>query len=215
MVTAILEGRRTMTRRVLSKNLILNDEPDRYRFLGLDDGGKALFEDLRPEITQWIEPVKCPYGKVGDRLWVRETWADVTPCFSDADDVRNVAFRADESVYSVYGHVAYLERLGVPGIYVDKWKPSIFMPRFASRITLEITGVRVERLQEISCAECDKEGIVPNGDPNWHRGLGGIKEEMSVMLSAFETAWDKINGKKHPWSSNPFVWVVEFKRVEV
>ena len=83
------------------------------------------------------------------------------------------------------------------------WKPSIFMPRWASRINLEITGVRVERLNALTEADAIAEGIAPFED-----AIGNPEPK-----AAFATLWDKINGKKHPWASNPFVWVIEFKRV--
>jgi hypothetical protein len=149
----------------------------------------------------------CPYGKIGDRLWVRETFAYVSP-----DENRrpveecNIEYRADTNDKRPGG---WDNDPDDPAALV--WKPSIFMPRAASRITLEVTGVRVERLQDISEEDAIAEGapvedfygewLVPDPMPQkpsqWYRDL-----------------WDKINAKKCPWSSNPWVWVISFKRLE-
>lgn len=108
--------------------------------------------------------------------------------------------------------MVYLEKLGASGIYVDKWKPSIFMPKFASRITLEITDVRVERLMDISEDDAEKEGID-------HLGRAGIDVDIDgdvwngAYKHAFKILWNKINGKKYPFESNPFVWVISFKKI--
>lgn len=134
----------------------------------------------------------CPYGEEGDGLWVRETWLPF-----DADHImegKRFAYGADT----------------IPGSDGDrcrkdfgyKWKPSIHMPRAASRITLEITGVRVERVQEISESDAKAEGV-------------GLSNIMSSYQRDFGMLWQQINGKRPgcAWSDNPFVWVVEFKRV--
>ena len=118
----------------------------------------------------------CPYGQPGGRLWVRETWRSMGKCNKGTDVV---FYRAD-------GHVD------------GPWRPSIFMPRWASRITLEITEVRVQRLQEISEADARAEGAKHMPDHRWH----------------FREIWDSINGKKYPWASNPWVWCLTFKRVD-
>jgi hypothetical protein len=129
---------------------------------------------------------RCPYGASGDRLWVRETWVN---------NFGQLLYRADCYPDSF--------EYGAKG-----WKPSIHMPRALSRITLEITGVRVERLQDISkedaCAElgCPREWPGPGPEP-YQRDPRG----------AFANLWDEIN-PKHPWSVNSWVWVVAFKQVQ-
>jgi hypothetical protein len=169
MVRAILEGRKTMSRRVL-KEL----HPS-WNFKELDEDG--YFRFVRCHKIQHYE-IKCPYGISGDRLWVRETFG-ICNTVSPA-----VCYLADN------------KQLPSP---FYKRKPSIFMPRWVSRILLEITNVRVERLQEISNKDAVKEGC-----DNW---LCSKEEE-------FHALWDSINGKKYPWAANPWVWVIEFKRLK-
>jgi hypothetical protein len=201
MVTAILDGRKTQTRRVIKHQPYDNGLWPR----GTPPGASEL---------------DCPYGKPGDRLWVRETWADMTACYSDpveGESPLNVAFKADDSVWNVYGKAVYLEQLGQAGLYVDKWKPSIHMHRQSSRITLEITGVRVERLNDISEGDAIAEGITwLNGATAGHLTRAEVQtlEGKFIHQKGFANIWNFVNGKKHPWSSNPWVWVVEFKRIE-
>lgn len=192
MVRAILDGRKTQTRRVVKlphNNPLGAWEPTTI-------GGKGLYRDKACTIpaneperaaiwhTRTGDCVVALYGQPGDRLWVRETWREDSP-----DDAEAAIYRADG-------------RTDLPPEF--KWKPSIFMPRWASRITLEITGVRVERLQDIGWRDCAAEGT-PN-DPE--HGIG-----YPTWQDAYAALWDSINAKRAPWASNPWVWVVEFKRV--
>jgi hypothetical protein len=146
----------------------------------------------------------CPYGQPGDRLWVRETWG---PCAG------GVVYRASED--------------GAACPDGGKWKPSIFMPRWASRITLEVTDVRVERLQDISEEDIAAEGIplkrsqltgglgVPGDWLADERGLDdSFRGDLINAKSAWQLLWDSINADRASWASNPWVWVVEFKRTE-
>jgi hypothetical protein len=94
-----------------------------------------------------------------------------------------------------------------------KWKPSIFMPRWASRITLEITDVRVERLQDISEADAIAEGMYTNEAAIKKLGLPADIKLTGSCVDKYRIVWESINGKKYPWSTNPWVWVVEFRRV--
>ncbi len=134
--------------------------------------------------------VQCPFGTVGDRLWVREAWQAV-----DAD-CRVVSGRLEQNQYPNAFYKA-------DGPNPCKWRPSIHMPRWASRITLEITGVRVERLNDISEADAIAEGCQCAGFPASLTNRG-----------AFAKLWQSINGDDS-WAANPWVWVVEFRRVEV
>jgi hypothetical protein len=180
MVKAILEGRKTMTRRVAAVT---------------DEGCKPGF--ITP--TCGFVPRKvaehatyCPYGRPGDHLWVRETWVDLRGMgvtYLEDGEPCNIAYAADTKPGSD-GDKARIA-------YGIKWKPSIFMPRTASRITLEITNVRVERLQNITEEDAEQEGVASN----------------VACLIEFHKLWESINGKKYPWASNPWVWVIEFKRV--
>ena len=184
MVRAILEGRKTQTRRVVSDaNGAFWDHPGYKPCIGstLDDGKMVVYwrnvDTL--EIVPFAPSPKCPYGQPGDRLWVRETWGWHT-------DGRLVykADKADEELES------------------GRWHSSIHLFRWMSRITLEITSVRISRLNEITEDDCEAEGVTPffAGVINWYR-------------PAFEILWDKINGRKYSWASNPWVWVIAFKIV--
>ena len=157
MVRAILEGQKTQTRRILK--------------------GSTEHKELHKNSKGWGEI--CPYGKRGDKLWVREIWAKMQSGV--------VAYRAD-----------------INGEEKLKWKPSIYMPRAASRITLQITDVRVERLQDISEADAIAEGCVAEeGD-----------EEDGFLFKAsdqYALLWEEINGEGS-WDKNPWVWVIEFKK---
>lgn len=135
----------------------------------------------------WSEALRCPYGVAGDRLWVRETFALESKSYA-GDKVR---YRADGKPTS------------------GAWRPSIHMPRWASRITLEITGVRVERLQEISEADAKAEGVIPTGRRATHKWCNG--EDVSHRRQ-FADLWDSLHGKG-AWEQNPWVWVVEFRRL--
>ncbi len=148
----------------------------------------------------------CPYGEPGDRLWVKEAIRKSLPftCGDGEPGVSSV-FVADES-YTL----------------ADCWPwkrdhlPGMFMPRGLSRITLEVVSVRVERLQDIVEADAKAEGCEP-----WTHGHGPVTpcdepglHHDRMCRNGFEVLWDSINAKRAPWSSNPFVWVVEFKRME-
>jgi hypothetical protein len=177
MVQAILDGRKTMTRRIAKGVSSLHygnpsqSIEDLWRFHV--EGGSCQGHTNTP-LT-----IKCPYGQVGNHLWVRETWC------KDLD--HNIFYKADN----------------MPPWKDTKWKPSIFMPRSASRITLEITNIRVERLQEISNEDSLSEGIAIPDEPVHF-----------APREYFKILWNNINSKKYPWSSNPWVWVIEFKKVE-
>lgn len=192
-VRAILEGRKTQTRRVvqLSDDMFdsvtpmigLRDEKRFWRFAFSVDGA-----------TQ-TEDVLCPHGTVGDRLWVREAWA---PAEAALPLLPGVLYRADY-------HTGLEKRDGD-----EKWRPSIHMPRWASRITLEITGVRVERLQEISERDARSEGVDTMRDMRFAAPLGNLHS--GACRLNFIDLWQSINGPES-WSANPWVWVVEFKVV--
>lgn len=180
MVRAILDGRKTQTRRVI---------PDEWwRCLDPDD------EDDRAQAL-----TMCPYGAPGDRLWVRETWAwsgDTTVPEDERVARGDVWFRADP------------ERTN-PAI---KWHPSIHMPRWASRITLEVTAVRVERLQAITEEDARAEGHSSEPNPACVNGEPGHVWYFDPR-TWFAHLWNAINSKRAPWASNPWVWMVGFRRL--
>jgi len=207
MVRAILDGRKTQTRRIVKHR--------ENRWECSDDGLTGKVWPFWPcYVYGEPEPIEmpCPYGVAGDRLWVREAWA-VVPHVTDngpkhraKGDGTGVTWRADWNAN--------------PSGF--KWKPSIHMPRWASRITLEITGVRVERLDDISEADAIAEGI-ESRPISWlpttseYRYYGWIYKHDQWSLSpinSYESLWESINGQES-WAANPWVWVVEFQKVEV
>lgn len=205
MVWAILEGHKTMTRRVAK----LPVTPDTASINPDGKDGWVLWapQPVTDEMSKRMYPngggFKCPYGQPGDRLWVRETWALVPrTAYAGSDGVQQT-LRPDDN------HDAAIYRAGWDRVAPGHWRPSIFMPRWASRITLEVTGVRVERLQDISEADARSEGVARGRWTN----LG--TSASSEYVGSFAELWDTINGKRgYSWESNPWVWVVEFKRVD-
>ncbi|KKM73704.1 hypothetical protein LCGC14_1407670, partial [marine sediment metagenome] len=139
MVKAMLEGRKTQTRR------IVKPQPERVNdaFDGTWDWKGHLYDDLT---LAMILKDNCPYGQVGDRLWVRETFSS------------DIYHSSGSTLYRADGRDCYTE-YGTDREHKIRWKPSIHMPRWASRITLEITGVKVERIQDISLLDCEEEGV--------------------------------------------------------
>lgn len=203
MVRAILEGRKTQTRRVV--------KPQPHKDANvclLRDGVLQTYEDRasgRRHIFEEGQGVKCPYGRPGDLLWVRETWATTEVW----DNVKP----------------SNLPIKGVPIWYCDddfdeyKKRPSIFMPRWASRITLRVTDVRVERIQDISEADAVAEGL-ESFTYNYGRNVStarmyrvsGDEGGYPTAREAFENLWDSINARRgYGWDVNPWVWVVTFE----
>lgn len=197
MVRAILDGKKTMTRRVIKPQPEMELDGEI-----LPDGtGGYGWEPVLPPWSKW------PY-QVGDRLWVRETWT----LWEDPEDGH------DWVLYRAGGRMSFpnIEHLDMPrDPFADKWRPSIFMPRWASRIMLEITGVRVERVQDITEGDAREEGITDGGCLNCgeHEPCGCDNPQPDAR-DAFIWLWDSINGKTCPWSSNPWVWVISFKKQE-
>ena len=190
MVRAILEGRKTQTRRTVKPQPVKLSGPN------LD----GLWSDTVLPVVRYFA---CPYGVPGDRLWVRETWCawDTTEEDIECDEVEgNVASLVERGIGRY--HVTYRAD---PNRYANKWRPSIFMPRWASRITLEIEAVRVERLQEISEDDALKEGV------STMVRIGGVEFESTARLE-FGKLWESINGPGS-WDANPWVWVIQFRRV--
>jgi hypothetical protein len=169
MIRAILDGRKTMTRRSMK---------------GMFKYGSAISENG--------VIINCPYGKPGDRLWVRETWAEKHEGFA----------------YKASAPEACWENA--------KWKPSIHMPRIASRITLEITNIRIERLQDITEEDAIREGVemLPGYNLKFYKNYNSNSQHwLETAKHSFQSLWQSINGPLS-WDKNPFVWVVEFKVLE-
>lgn len=181
-VRAILAGRKTQTRRVVKPQPYSGAEPigrAASQFGGRKSGFGWAFRI--PDGSKTGQACWAPWAP-GDRLWVREAWRE---CETFPDGERAVAYAATD------------ESPRYPQGYVAKWRNPRFMPRWASRLTLEVVEVRVQRVQEISEDDALAEGVRPDYRP------------------AFERAWDDLNAKRgFPWASNPWVWAVTFKRVE-
>jgi hypothetical protein len=199
MVRALLDGSKTQTRRAFSTRMI------DLMYVAAHAGEVSYFVDndeLAPNDHSYVADF-CPYGQPGDRLWVRETWADLAE-LSDGNYARQAIYRADD--IELYGDEDEPVNVTAPDM---RWRPSIFMPRWASRILLEIVSVRVERLQDISEADARAEGVTIED-----RHMAGYcaGEFLPPAIRAYRDLWDQINGAGS-WDANPWVWVVEFKRV--
>lgn len=219
MVRAILDGRKTQTRRICKPKVSLHESYctrcfDAIHNCGCAFTGTPAQQDLAAgKATKQLTLASCPYGKVGDRLWVRETWME--------NEEHDGGF---EPLYS---------RNTVPYFYaadfnnhcdIGPWRPSIYMPRAVSRISLEITGVRAQRLHEISTDDANAEGI-----KLWASQFGPMNEDPMTLAAwaiiegtgesgpraFFRLLWDSINGKREgcAWMDNPRVWVISFERV--
>lgn len=203
MVRAILNGRKTQTRRVVKGPF----HKDNFVRMSDDLGYPASLGHLWAGFRWPEDPIytKSPYGQPGDRLWVRETWAPGPS--ADEDGMPLFVYRAD----------------GEPPEHVKgwKWRPSIHMPRWASRLTLEITAVRVERLQDISWMDVDAEGIGDMlEDPcsiageafgyAEHISIAGGSVGMAAEMYGVASYWDSIAKPGERWADNPWVWVYKF-----
>lgn len=211
MVRAILDGRKTQTRRILTPQPS-GPGPSHAACIG---GGEWVFGNNSGQI------VKCPYGSVGDRLWVREAFdiVDDPAAYHVGDGPREPieyegeTYECADAVrrgpngerwvvdYAADKNTRIMDKAGT-----RRWRPSIHMPRWASRLTLEITGVRVERVQDISEEDAKTEGINPiyppgSDEATYINGPGG-----------FRCLWDQINGAG-AWERNDWLWVISFKRL--
>ncbi|MCK1125360.1 hypothetical protein MX034_15015 [Enterobacter bugandensis] len=211
MVRAILDGRKTQTRRVIQSaartmqarglEVISHRAPgDKwygdYVFSMRDRNG--VWHDFTNE--QFL--AKCPFGQPGDRIWVRETWAEAG---AGAPDLKLYRANYPAHVPNHYENVPPAENV--------RWTPSIHMPRWASRILLEITDVRVERLNDISEEDARAEGIIDGGCLNCGEPEPcGCANTEPDATDAFAYLWQSIYGQEN-WNANPWVWVIEFKVV--
>jgi hypothetical protein len=192
MVRAILDGRKTQTRRMV--------KPQPFDASPIIGGAIQVLWDGREDTDKFARGTitkLCPFGTVGDRLYVRETWS----CMErDPIPGCEVAYKADLN--------------GGTSQVWEPWKPSIHMPRWASRITLEITGVRVERVHDISAKDIIAEGAVERPHHDQHLGKMPVsafdKKAYPDLRSLWAHGW---NGIYKNWKDNPWVWVVEFKRI--
>ncbi len=231
MVRATLDGRKSQTRRVVKspvKGRDITFLPDHYEadeYFQWEGGadkdnphawGVVNFIEYDP-LT--IADMSCPFGDIGDQLWVREKWQGFRQTSIEYDEWEEMESPKDR--HDMFFEPVYAaDNKNFP----EKWQPSIHMPREFSRIDLEITGVRVERLQDISDADAVREGIMccstglPEGVPpvyGFENDEGNFDEEMAAYTprDAFAGLWKKINTRPGTtWDDNPWVWVIEFLR---
>lgn len=207
MVRALLAGTKTQTRRTMGRQPYdgATVTVEHFRQTVIDRHGE---EQPGPEVfgAWWGDGeygLRCPYGQPDDRLWVREAvaeeygWCDHPEMPGCPDERWHIGwhYRADGEP----------DRNSLEGTLTD-WKPSIHMPRWASRITLEITEVRVERLQDISEVDAIAEGLTQTANGSWLPGPCDHPEW------AYHQLWDQINGPGS-WDANPWVWVLSFRRI--
>lgn len=227
MVRAILDGRKTQTRRPLKW------KQTRFTEIGeREDGSNWPWSEDTEKVCDHWHP--CPFGAVGDRIWVRETWAllgNEDGCCVDWND--NLC-KGDEKTAARIYRASCEQRPGDYGLwsipdnaywkphtenekFEGAWRPSIHMPRWASRITLEITDVRVERLNGISETDAEAEGINMEALFDSQDCYDCIADHnmtgRPTAKGAFKYLWESIYGEEN-WQANPWVWVIEFKRIE-
>jgi hypothetical protein len=219
MVRAILHGCKTQTRLVMKPQPKVS-ESGWFSWDGhapnSQYGAYAANHIDKESLRLFVGP-SCPYGKPGDRLWVRETWMPDPSCDDDAWDDAAISWhewdgcgmpmRDYPDALKNASNVIY--RASWDGQEIVGWKPSIHMPRWASRINLEITGVRVERLNAISESDAKNEGA-PSYDEGVDAPPPNDDEYTWSYVASFQRLWDSINGAGS-WQANPWVWVVEFK----
>lgn len=198
MVRAILDGRKTQTRRIVMP------QPK------VSAAGNLIGEWLSRPLGGLLLPkpqdivIHCPYGQPGDRLWVREAWR-TTGDGGRCDDTPPRDLQPHRVWYEADGAAPADECVG-------KYRPSMFMPRWASRVTLEVIGVRVERLQSISEADAIAEGIEQT--PDGFSVDGGRHFHAASARMSYASLWDSLNDARgYAWDGNPWVWVVEFKGI--
>ena len=196
MVRAILDGRKTQTRRIIKDCTVGRDQISKFIQIG------KKFIGCYPEDVPELIRECCPYGVPGDRIWVRETWAEAG---ASAPDLKLYRANYPSHVPTHYENVPPAEDV--------RWTPSIHMPRWASRILLEITDVRVEQLKSISEEEARSEGVAQLREGFWKHYQPGWTQHQLSARGSFTTLWESIYGFGE-WDRNPWVWVIEFKRIE-
>lgn len=202
MVRALLDGRKTQTRRPIKW------KQTRFTEIGeREDGSKWPWSEDAEHACDFWHP--CPFGAVGDRIWVREAFR----VHSRATDVATLVYKASErnswTEQTRRVPVAVCNKPATP----EKWTPSLHMPRWASRILLEITDVRVERLNAINEHDAQAEGVARLRGGFWKHYQPGWTQHQLSARGSFVTLWKSIYGEES-WNSSPWVWVIEFKRVE-
>lgn len=212
MVRAILESRKTVTRRLVKPQPPAGTE--RFATVALCPPTPTKAVDWLPVVDGATDYGAAPLRQIatrGDRLWVRETWGSADHYYQDHenDDPSVVAYAADRSAIQFHAKTPRpTPSWDIAQWNWDKmrWRPSNQMPRWASRITLEVVDVRVERLQDITNEDAMAEGLTKAYLQAWNLNA----------QEGFQELWQtQCEGKRAPWASNPWVWVVSFKRVSL
>ena len=235
MIRALLDGRKTQTRRVVKPQPPIqppeNCHPKHEKkhsapYLDAYCGEHKTQSNPRGMSADWcwwqvdnrqcLPTFRCPYGQPGDLLWVRETWCQQFGSLTLKPlEPRCAFYRATEKQHIVKSDDDCHVSLNADGTEASPWIPSIFMPRWASRLTLTLTEVRVQRLQEISEDDAISEGIERVGGPTSCSPWKDYSREQrfkffSAPSASYRTLWDSINAKRAPWESNPWVWALTF-----
>jgi hypothetical protein len=229
MVRAIIAGTKTVTRRIVEpmagqqREWLTRELLDAVPHGEMKAGGWQMHHPKAGTVFQGVfvdhdSPlgwIRCPYGVPGDRLWVREAWA-----FEDCgEDGHRLIWQADRAA----AWASDVARIAAGAFYMDadyqptRWRPSIHMPRAFSRINLEIASVRAERLQDIADDDIRAEGVTPDVVAEMLDGKRGEPHLLDMVApkprDVWRLGWDAINGQRAPWSTNPWVWRVEFRRL--
>ncbi len=212
LVRATLEGRKTQTRRLLR-----NQPPSRYHLVRVC-GPWAEFENDGPTPAKYS--TKSPLGEAGDRLWVRETWRPVMESWRSfveysAGGELAVAGHGDDALTKLT-KVALRFPGGREDLHSEQWHPSIHMPRWACRLVMPLVSVRVERVQDITEEDAKAEGVERiSAGPGWECWTGyGPSSSCKTARDSFRSLWISIYGEAS-WDANPWVWVAEWKEIEV
>jgi hypothetical protein len=214
MVEGTFAGRKWETRRIIDPQPIKNQEG--YYYWHKQTRAKHVtWNRMTPGLFKMNAPSECPYGQPGDILWVRETWCKVP--FESGPEKGKIHYE--------FKSEADIAGMGNP--FGEKWKPSIHLPKAAARLWLEITKVRVERLQEITEADAIAEGVEPINCFNIDTHQNEIRYRdysrptidhprarlFHSAIASYRTLWEKINGVAS-WHDNPWVWVIAYKKID-
>jgi len=206
MVRAILSGQKTMTRRVMKPQPELN-QFNHWEY-------KGIVKSVSPELWGNIGPLgnpDCPYGKVGDLLYVKETYVN----HNRSKFLYNSLTYQSGTIFKKYKADG---KLNYENDELIKWKPSLFMKKEYARIWLEITDIRIEKLNDISESDAVSEGVQPNhgGFELYGQKIVDMKNYCDNAKDSFKSLWTSIYDKDEDksWEANPYVWVIEFKKIE-
>lgn len=196
MIRAILDGSKTQTR------CVIKPQPTAQLY-SVNGGPEWTYPDPRDsDMPDWGSIRLCPYGAVGDRLWARESWNAVNTRGVFWDQLKPSEREGQAWAAVLYKATEEKEE----DRYVGRWCPSIHMPRWASRITLVIESIRAERLQDITEDDAKAEGV-----KEWAAAYcSRLPEDELYARAYFELMWGHGDGRRYPWESNPFCWVIAF-----